>query len=142
MLVPSLEQFGSLDDVTQKLVGAERAKARPSRRSSPPQSARLTPSSVFSPLSQESTLSVEVLSATQRRSSRGALVYEVDYLLDSSRGRKRVLTAACIDASTLYLLALQFAAPLPPAEGAPPPPPPVAALAADVLASFQPGVRE
>jgi hypothetical protein len=85
-----------------------------------------------------------VLSSTQRRSSRGALLYEVDYLLDSSRGRKRVLTAACIDASTLYLLALQFAAPLPPQDGAPapPPPPPVAALAADILASFEPGVRE
>ena len=85
---------------------------------------------------------MEVLAASQRRSSRGALLYEVDYLLDSSRGRKRVLTAACIDASTLYLLALQFAA-LPQAEGAPPPPPPpVAALAADILASFEPGVRE
>jgi hypothetical protein len=93
-------------------------------------------------LAQESTLSVEVLSATQRRSSRGALLYEVDYLLDSSRGRKRVLTAACIDASTLYLLALQFAAPLPPDGAQPPPPPPVAALASDILASFEPGVRE
>ena len=139
MLVPSLEQFGSLDDVTQKLVAAERAKARPSR-CPPALSARLTRAVLLA--SQESTLSVEVLSASQRRSSRGALLYEVDYLLDSSRGRKRVLTAACIDASTLYLLALQFAAPLPPAEGAPPPPPPVAALAADVLASFEPGVRE
>ena len=84
-----------------------------------------------------------MLSATQRRSSRGALLYEVDHLLDSTRGRKRVLTAACIDASTLYLLALQFAAPLPPDDGAPPPPPPpVAALAADILASFEPGVSE
>ena len=82
-----------------------------------------------------------MLSTAQRRSSRGALLYEVDYLLDSSRGRKRVLTAACIDASTLYLLALQFAAPLPPADGAPPPQP-VAALAADIAASFEPGVRE
>ena len=140
MLVPSLEQFGSLDDVTQKLVAAERAKARPARRPPALLSARLK---AFCRLrrAQESTLSVEVLSASQRRSSRGALLYEVDYLLDSSRGRKRVLAAACIDASTLYLLALQFAAPLPPAEGAPPPPP-VAALAADILASFEPGVRE
>lgn len=83
-----------------------------------------------------------MLTTSQRRSSRGALLYEVDYLLETSYTRKRVLTAACIDASTLYLLALQFASPLPPTDGtAPAPPQPVAALAADVLASFEPGVR-
>jgi hypothetical protein len=53
---------------------------------------------------------VEVLRARARTSAAGAPLYEIDYLLDSSRGKKRVLTAVCIDAATLYIYALQFKA--------------------------------
>ncbi len=80
----SLPDFGSLADVTAKLVAAERAK--------------------------DGFLGVEVLGSRERRSANGAPLYEIDYLLDSARGRKRVLTAACIDAGTLYIYALQFKA--------------------------------
>ncbi len=59
---------------------------------------------------QESTLSVEVLASRERSTPAGAAVYEIDYLLDSSRGRKRVLNAVCIADATLYIYALQFKA--------------------------------
>jgi hypothetical protein len=53
---------------------------------------------------------VEVLSTRERRAASGATLYEIDYLLDSSRGKKRVINAVCIDAATLYIYALQFKA--------------------------------
>jgi hypothetical protein len=84
VLVQSLADFGTLAEVTAKLVAAERDK--------------------------ESTLSVDVLVSSERTSAHGAPLYEIDYLLDSSRGRKRVLNAVCIDAGTLYIYALQFKA--------------------------------
>jgi cell pole-organizing protein PopZ len=110
VLVQSLAQFGTLAEVTAKVVAAEREKVR-ARGSA----AVITSSSSFadtrSPLTrQESTLSVEVLASRERQTASGAAVYEIDYLLDSSRGRKRVLNAVCITNATLYIYALQFKA--------------------------------
>ena len=59
---------------------------------------------------QDGFLSVEVVSSRERAAPSGVPLYEIDYLLESSRGRKRVLTAACIDDATLFILALQFKA--------------------------------
>lgn len=76
---------------------------------------------------------MDVLFTRERRTPGGAAVYEIDYLLDSSRGRKRVLNAVCIADATLYIYALQFKA------VADAPEPPVAASAARLLAAFAPG---
>ena len=51
-----------------------------------------------------------MLASRERQTASGAAVYEIDYLLDSSRGHKRVLNAVCITNATLYIYALQFKA--------------------------------
>jgi len=59
---------------------------------------------------QDSTLDVAVQATRQRVSAHGAPLYEIEYLLTNDYGRKKVLTAVCIDASVLYIYALQFKA--------------------------------
>jgi hypothetical protein len=53
---------------------------------------------------------VAVQATRQRVSAHGAPLYEIEYLLTNDYGRKKVLTAVCIDASVLYIYALQFKA--------------------------------
>ncbi|KAF8072357.1 putative sugar phosphate/phosphate translocator [Scenedesmus sp. PABB004] len=76
--VASIEQFGGLDAVGQRLLGAERKK--------------------------ESTLGVELLSSGARRGSGGASLYDYEYSLASTRGAKRILNTVTITGSRLYIL--------------------------------------
>lgn len=75
--VPSLEKFGSIADVGEKLLGAEKAK--------------------------ESTLSVSMLVQEQRDTPFGA-VYDFVYELESTRGRKRIVNCVSIVNSKLYIV--------------------------------------
>ena len=105
--VASLTDFGSPQTVADKLVRAE--------------------------LEKDGTLTADVLSVSERKSSSGAPLYEVEYDTEhATRGRKRVLNAVCIDAGVLYIFALQHK--LAAAEGEAQQP--VAAIAPRLLASF------
>ena len=77
--VGSLEAFGTLDDVGDKLVGAETKK--------------------------ESTISCELVSKNVRQgASTGASIYDFEYRLDSTRGKKYVLSTVSISRNQLYIL--------------------------------------
>ncbi|KAK9797747.1 hypothetical protein WJX73_005684 [Symbiochloris irregularis] len=73
----SLEKFGSLDSVGQKLLGAERAK--------------------------ESTKSAIMVSQNQRAGPSGTTMYDFDYIIDSTRGTKRVLNTVTISQRRLFI---------------------------------------
>lgn len=54
---------------------------------------------------QESTKSVEVLSESQRTASQsGTLMYDLEYELDSTRGRKRILSTVAVKNKKLYIV--------------------------------------
>ncbi|KAL6748977.1 PsbP-domain-containing protein [Haematococcus lacustris] len=78
--VASIEEFGGLDSVGSALLEAERKK--------------------------ESTLGVSLLTSIERLSpgSSGARLYEYEYELDSTRGRKRVINTVTIHKARLYIL--------------------------------------
>ncbi|KAG2434027.1 hypothetical protein HXX76_007756 [Chlamydomonas incerta] len=76
--VASIDQFGSLAEVGDKLLEAERKK--------------------------ESTLAVSLVSSSVRQGGAGAKLYEYEYELDSTRGRKRILNTVTIFNSRLYIL--------------------------------------
>jgi PsbP len=78
VMVPTLDKFGSLDIVAEKLIAAEKAK--------------------------ESTLSVEMRSQKQRETPFASAVYDFVYEVDSTRGRKIIVNCVAIVNSKLYIL--------------------------------------
>eukprot|EP00775_Hariotina_reticulata_P002499 gene2499-2803_t len=76
--VSSIEQFGDLAAVGQRLLDVERKK--------------------------ESTLDVALLSSGSRQGAEGALLYDYEYQLDSTRGIKRIFNTVTITGSKLYIL--------------------------------------
>jgi hypothetical protein len=78
VMVPTLEKFGSLESVAEKLIAAEKAK--------------------------ESTLSVEMLNQNQRETPFASAVYDFVYEVDSTRGRKQIVNCVAIVESKLYIL--------------------------------------
>jgi len=78
VMVPTLDKFGSLEVVAQKLIAAEKAK--------------------------ESTLSVEMLSQQQCETPFASAVYDFVYEVDSTRGRKEIVNCVAIVNSKLYIL--------------------------------------
>jgi hypothetical protein len=78
VMVPTLDKFGSLDVVAEKLLAAEKAK--------------------------ESTLSVEMLTQTQSETPFASAVYDFVYEVDSTRGRKIIVNCVSIVNSKLYIL--------------------------------------
>lgn len=76
--VASIGQFGDLAAVGQRLLEAERKK--------------------------ESTLDVQLLTSSQRQGSNGATLYDYEYELDSTRGKKRIFNTVTIEGSKLYIL--------------------------------------
>ncbi|KIZ05320.1 PsbP-like protein [Monoraphidium neglectum] len=58
--------------------------------------------------SSESTLDVRLLSESQRTGGGGALLYDYEYELSSTRGRKRIVNTVSITGSKLYILNGQF----------------------------------
>lgn len=75
--VKTLEAFGSLEEIGSKLIESERKK--------------------------ESTLSVNLISQKSRVASSGALLYEYEYVVDSTRGKKRIINVVSIFDSKLYI---------------------------------------
>ena len=75
--VRELDKFGTIGEVGEKLLGAERAK--------------------------ESTLGVEMLTQEQRSTEFGT-VYDFVYELESTRGRKRIVNTVAIVNSKLYIV--------------------------------------
>uniref|UniRef100_A0A383VVC7 PsbP C-terminal domain-containing protein n=1 Tax=Tetradesmus obliquus TaxID=3088 RepID=A0A383VVC7_TETOB len=80
--VASIEQFGDLEAVGQRLLDAERKK--------------------------ESTREAVLLASSSRRGSGGALLFDYEYSLDSTRGLKRILNTVTITGSKLYILNANF----------------------------------
>ncbi|GIL79873.1 hypothetical protein Vretifemale_9042 [Volvox reticuliferus] len=76
--VASIQQFGTLGDIGDKLLQAEKKK--------------------------ESTLDVVLLASSQRVGTSGATLYEYEYELDSTRGRKRIFNTVTIFNARLYIL--------------------------------------
>uniref|UniRef100_A0A0E0KQV3 PsbP C-terminal domain-containing protein n=1 Tax=Oryza punctata TaxID=4537 RepID=A0A0E0KQV3_ORYPU len=75
----TLTEFGTPQFVAERLIQAEKKK--------------------------ESTKSAEVISAGERSGHDGLTVYEIEYLLDSTRGgMKRIFSAAFVASRKLYLL--------------------------------------
>uniref|UniRef100_A0A0E0DEG8 PsbP C-terminal domain-containing protein n=1 Tax=Oryza meridionalis TaxID=40149 RepID=A0A0E0DEG8_9ORYZ len=76
----TLTEFGTPQFVAERLIQAEKKKG-------------------------ESTKSAEVISAGERSGHDGLTVYEIEYLLDSTRGgMKRIFSAAFVASRKLYLL--------------------------------------
>ncbi|PRW44979.1 psbP domain-containing chloroplastic [Chlorella sorokiniana] len=75
--IERLEQFGDLDAVGERLLAAERAK--------------------------ESTLGVTMVAQTARALPSGPAVYDFEYELESTRGRKRILSTVTIARRKLYI---------------------------------------
>ncbi|KAK9828676.1 hypothetical protein WJX72_001487 [[Myrmecia] bisecta] len=76
--IASLDKFGDVALVGERLLGAERAK--------------------------ESTKSVTMLHQSSRQSASGLLLYDFEYELDSTRGRKRILSTVAVVNKKLYIL--------------------------------------
>lgn len=77
--VDSLNAFGDLDSVASKLLAAERAK--------------------------ESTTGVQLLKQMSRKGdSSGVTIYDFEYELDSTRGKKRILNTVAIANRQLYIM--------------------------------------
>lgn len=77
--VDNLEAFGDLDSVAARLLAAEKAK--------------------------DSTTGVEMVKqGTRKGSQSGVTIYDFEYELDSTRGRKRVLNSVAISRRQLYIV--------------------------------------
>lgn len=75
----SLEEFGTPQFVADKLLQAERRK--------------------------ESTKEAELISVAERSGEGGLKIYEIEYVVDSTRGgMKRIFSAAFVTSKKLYLL--------------------------------------
>lgn len=53
---------------------------------------------------QESTEGAEMLSTAQRRGASGTLIYSYDYRIDTTRGRKRIISTVAVAKQKLYIL--------------------------------------
>ena len=55
---------------------------------------------------QDGFLEASVLSEAERRASDGALMYDLSYFLDTSRGKKTIYNSVCIANRKLYVYTL------------------------------------
>lgn len=126
--IASIEQFGDLAIVGQRLLEAEGKKVRPhtwltalqrlnqqewanfadsATRFGPPHSLHTCVDRVAGwllPLLQESTLDVQLLSSGSRRGSAGATLYDYEYELNSTRGVKRIFNTVTITGEQLLMI--------------------------------------
>lgn len=133
--VQNIKDFGTLDDVGQKLMQAEQKKVRcrdpfeslcksiwlylyllhtfltplSFQATELNESNSCCSSSVTDParrptVVQESTMDVRMISQDTRAGSDDSLLYDFEYELDSTRGRKRILNTVTIYKSKLYIL--------------------------------------
>lgn len=76
--IAGLEQFGDVETVRTKLVNTEKAK--------------------------ESTKDVTLIQESSRKGKSGTLIYDIEYELDSTRGRKRILSTVGIAQKKLFIV--------------------------------------
>ena len=53
---------------------------------------------------QESTKGVMLISESSRKGKKGTLIYDIEYELDSTRGRKRILSTVAIAQKKLFIV--------------------------------------
>lgn len=53
---------------------------------------------------QESTKDISLISESSRRGKSGTLIYDIEYELDSTRGRKRILSTVGIAQKKLFIV--------------------------------------
>ncbi|OAE34224.1 hypothetical protein AXG93_1099s1030 [Marchantia polymorpha subsp. ruderalis] len=80
--IASLKAFGTVDDVTEKLIQAERDKP--------------------------STKDMQVIRVQEKQLLKDTPLYTLEYTLDTSRGSKRVLTAVTVSGYKLYILSIVY----------------------------------
>ncbi|CAK9196089.1 unnamed protein product [Sphagnum troendelagicum] len=80
--IASLKDFGSLDEVADKLIAAERRKP--------------------------STNDAQLVRVQERQAHGDTPLYELEYTLDSSRGKKRILSAVTVASRKLYILNIAY----------------------------------
>ncbi|KAL3161295.1 hypothetical protein ABBQ38_009651 [Trebouxia sp. C0009 RCD-2024] len=76
--IVGLQQFGDVETVRKKLIDTEKQK--------------------------ESTKGVMLISESSRNGKTGTLIYDIEYELDSTRGRKRILSTVAIAQKKLFIV--------------------------------------
>ncbi|KAL0043736.1 hypothetical protein WJX82_003799 [Trebouxia sp. C0006] len=76
--IAGLEQFGDVETVRKKLMNTEKQK--------------------------ESTKEVTLVQESSRKGKSGTLIYDIEYELDSTRGRKRILSSVGIAQKKLFIV--------------------------------------
>ncbi|KAL0022668.1 hypothetical protein WJX79_007653 [Trebouxia sp. C0005] len=76
--IAGLEQFGDVQTVREKLMNTEKQK--------------------------ESTKDVTLVQESSRKGKSGTLIYDIEYELDSTRGRKRILSSVGIAQKKLFIV--------------------------------------
>eukprot|EP00898_Chlorokybus_atmophyticus_P004186 jgi/Chlat1/4769/Chrsp308S04741 len=110
VVIRSLDEFGSVDDVADKLLAAERRKASPTTHA-------IISIPTFTPIC-ESTREATMLRVLEKaQPSGGPKQYLYEYFMDTTRGMKNTLTAVTIANKKLYILNVVYAvkAKVPPA---------------------------
>jgi len=104
--IAGLEEFGDVETVRKKLMNTEKQKV-PEQLCTSLQT-RLAPSSctIWNPgaLMQESTKDVTLVQESSRKGKSGTLIYDIEYELDSTRGRKRILSSVGIAQKKLFIV--------------------------------------
>ena len=107
--ISSLDQFGAIEKAGQRILGVERAKVPTACLASiscrpacaPLDSSRSSPLRSF--MVQESTKSIDMM-RQEVRSANGTKFYDFDYVIDTTRGTKRVLSYVTIVNKKLYIV--------------------------------------
>lgn len=107
--IAGLEQFGDVETVRKRLINTEKQKV----------SSALTCElflALYIPAAfckntyqlqcclQESTKDVTLISESSRKGKSGTLIYDIEYELDSTRGRKRILSTVGIAKKKLFIV--------------------------------------
>ena len=103
--ISSLDQFGAIEKAGQRILGVERAKVPTTRPASTRSASICTPCGLpLSPfMAQESTKSID-MTRQEVRDANGTKFYDFDYVIDTTRGTKRVLSYVTIVNKKLYIV--------------------------------------
>lgn len=105
--IAGLEQFGDVETVRKKLVNTEKQKVGISVGLTVCFLATyffcVIPNIHFG-IMQESTKDVTLIRESSRKGKSGTLIYDIEYELDSTRGRKRILSTVGIAQKKLFIV--------------------------------------
>ena len=110
--IAGLEQFGDVEMVRKKLMNTEKQKVNISATSFALTFYKfchaMLQMAVFDIVChdsvQESTKDVSLVQESSRRGKSGTLIYDIEYELDSTRGRKRILSSVGIAQKKLFIV--------------------------------------